>query len=255
MADFRLVPADSVGDDDLDLVFLALPHCVSMDFVKGRWDGDLRIIDLSGDFRLSSAAVYERWYGTAHSFASGIDAAVYGLPEVNREEIRNSRLVANPGCYPTTAILGIAPLIAQGRVDPKRIIVDSKSGATGAGVKPKTATHFCNVNDNFAAYGLKNHRHTPEIEESLARIGGCEVTVQFTPHLLPVDRGILSTIYLQPVSHIDEPGLRDLYNEFYSGEPFVRIRETPPSLKDVRGSNFCDLYPSFDDRTGRIIVV
>lgn len=254
-ADHRLVSAENVGEADLDLVFLALPHCVSMDFVKAHWQARFKIIDLSGDFRLSSATIYERWYGTAHTFSAGIDAAVYGLPEINRDAIQGARLVANPGCYPTAAILGAAPLIEAGMIDTGSIIIDSKSGVTGAGVKPKPATHFCNTNDNFSAYGLKNHRHTVEIEETMAHIAERDVTIQFTPHLLPVDRGILSTIYLHPKAAVSDLELTDLYTEYYSGGPFVRIRSTPPALKDVRGSNYCDIYATYDDRTGRIIVV
>jgi len=255
IADHRLVSADAVEEYGLDLVFLALPHCVSMDFVKNHWHAGFKMIDLSGDFRLSSAGVYEHWYGTAHTFPAGIDAAVYGLPEINRDAIRDARLVANPGCYPTTAILGIAPLVGANVIDPESIIVDSKSGVTGAGVKPKPTTHFCNVNDNFSAYGLKNHRHTVEMEETLAGFANLDVTLQFSPHLLPVDRGILSTIYLQPKASVSDQELADRYNDFYSGEPFVRIRTCPPSLKDVRGSNYCDIYVTYDERTGRIIVV
>jgi N-acetyl-gamma-glutamyl-phosphate reductase len=255
IADHRLVSAGSVEEHDLDLVFLALPHGVSMAFVKDHWQAPFKIIDLSGDFRLSSEAVYEHWYGTPHTFAEGIDAAVYGLPEVNRQSIQEARLVANPGCYPTSVILATAPLVGAGVIDAHAMIVDSKSGVTGAGVKPKPTTHFSNVNDNFRAYGLKSHRHTVEMEEALAALSGSEVTVQFTPHLLPVDRGILSTIYLQPIRGVNENELIERFREFYSEEPFVRIRSFPPSIKDVRGSNLCDIHATFDDRTGRIIVV
>jgi len=255
IADHRLVPAKAIEDMDIDLVFLALPHRVSMEFVRDNWHRGFKIVDLSGDFRLSTASVYQQWYGTTHLFPAGIESAVYGLPEINREAIQNARLVANPGCYPTSAILGIAPLITSEVIDPDAIIVDSKSGVTGAGVKPKPTTHFCNVNDNFSAYGLASHRHTVEMEEALAGIADDAVTIQFTPHLLPVDRGILSTIYLQPNRSIDGPGLTRIYTEFYASESFVRVRPTPPSIKDVRGSNFCDVHPTYDDRTERIIVV
>lgn len=255
IADHRLISVTEIGDHDLDLVFLALPHCVSMNFVKEHWDARFKVIDLSGDFRLSAATVYQQWYGTSHTFPAGIDAAVYGLPEIRRDDIRGARLVANPGCYPTSVILGTAPLVGAGVVDAEAIIVDSKSGVTGAGVKPKPTTHFSNVNDNFSVYGLKTHRHTIEMEEALSGMANRAVTVQFTPHLLPVDRGILSTIYLHPKISISERELADRYTDFYSGEPFVRIRETPSSLKDVRGSNYCDIYATFDDRTERIIVV
>ncbi len=255
IADQELVSAEQIGDYELDVAFLALPHGVSMEYVQKMEAADFKIIDLSGDFRLSSPQVYEQWYGKPHQYRAGFERAVYGLPELYREAIRAADLVANPGCYPTSAILGAAPLIDAGLIDPENIIVDSKSGVTGAGVKAKPTTHYSNVSDNFKAYGLKNHRHTVEIEENLSEIGAEGATVQFTPHLLPVDRGILSTIYTTPLSAITEAQVRDVYADYYAGEPFVRLRQAPPSLKDVRGSNFCDLYVTYDERTNRIITI
>ncbi|MCB9288076.1 MAG: N-acetyl-gamma-glutamyl-phosphate reductase [Lewinellaceae bacterium] len=256
LADYELQSADKVPEEDLDAVFLALPHGVSMDYVKKFAGTGLRMIDLSGDFRLSAPDVYESWYGKEHTFPQGFKKAVYGLPELHRDEIRNSRLVANPGCYPTSAILGLAPLVKNNIIIPGQVVVDSKSGVTGAGVKAKPTTHYSNVSDNFKAYGLKRHRHTIEIEEQLSGLSSNgTMQLQFTPHLLPVDRGILSTIYTQPREGVTENQLKALYADFYKTHPFVRLRPEPPALKDVRGSNFCDLFVTYDERTNRIITL
>ncbi len=253
--DQELVTMDQVKGKELDVVFLALPHGISMDFVKKYQGSSFRIIDLSGDFRLHSAATYEEWYGMEHRFKEGLHKAVFGLPELFREEIKLAELVANPGCYPTSAILGIWPLLKEKVIKSDRIIVDSKSGTTGAGVKSKAVTHFSNVNDNFRAYGLKTHRHTIEIQEVLQRSTTNEPLIQFTPHLLPVDRGILSTIYLEPVKSISDETLHNIYSQYYENEPFIRLRKEAPSVKEVRGSNYCDIYTTSDPRTGRIITV
>lgn len=255
IVDLTLQSVASIDDYELDVVFLALPHGVSMKYVEQFKDRNFKIIDLSGDFRLSSPAIYEKWYRKAHVFADGFEQAVYGLPELHREAIQKSRLAANPGCYPTSAILGVAPLLSQNLIDERQIVVDSKSGVTGAGVKAKPTTHYSNVSDNFKSYGLKNHRHTIEIEEQLGALSKNGLQVQFTPHLLPVDRGILSTIYTQPTKQVSEEQLQELYNNFYADHPFVRIRKTPPTLKDVRGTNYCDLFVTYDDRTNRIITL
>ncbi len=255
LADYELVPGAEVNADDFDLIYLALPHGVSMDFVEKLHGKRARIIDLSGDFRLSTPETYESWYGKNHTFRQGFEEAVYGLPELHREAVKESRLVANPGCYPTSVILATLPLIKGGLADPKTIIADSKSGVTGAGIKPKPLTHFSNINDNFMAYGLKRHRHTVEIEEQLAQAGGPDTVVQFTPHLLPVDRGILSTVYAQPHVEMTEEMVRNAFELQYAEEPFVRLRDHPPTIKDVRATNYCDIFPTFDDRTRRIIVI
>ncbi len=253
--DFTLVSSKELRPEGLDLVFLALPHGVSMDFVKKYHDAPFRIIDLSGDFRLSHESVYETWYQKKHHHPEGFRDAVFGSPELFPEEIRKSRLIANPGCYPTSAILALAPLLSSGLIDTAPIIVDSKSGVTGAGVKPSATTHFSNVHDNFKAYGLKNHRHTIEIEEIADQIARAKTKVQFTPHLLPVDRGILTTVYARPVSAISEKQLQDHYTGFYQKAPFVQLTDTPPSIKEVRATNFCHLYVTYDPRTDLIVVV
>ena len=255
IADQTLVPADQIGDFRPDLVFLALPHGVSMDFVKKSEKRSFRIIDLSGDFRLATADIYEQWYQQKHVYPEGLEQAVFGLPELFADAIRDARLVANPGCYPTGAILGVAPLLSKQLIKTGPVIVDSKSGLTGAGVKPKAVTHFSNVNDNFKAYNLKRHRHSIEIQGILDRVAGTDTTVQFSPHLLPVDRGILSTIYSQPSRRVTDEEIQQAYLDFYRDQPFVRVRKQLPSVKDVRGSNYCDIYSTYDDRTGMIITV
>jgi N-acetyl-gamma-glutamyl-phosphate reductase len=251
-----LVSAQDISAEDQDVLFLALPHGISMEFVL-QWMGKpVKIVDLSGDFRLSNASVYQEWYQKKHCYPEGFEQAVYGLPELHRDRIANAQLVANPGCYPTASILSLAPLMAEGYADANQVVIDAKSGTTGAGVKASETTHFSNVNENFRAYGIGTHRHTIEIEEQL---GGLTMEgsarIQFTPHLLPVDRGILATAYTNLVRDLDQDQLTALYTEFYKGQPFVRIRNQAPSIKDVRGSNFCDLFPYLDSRTGRVIVV
>lgn len=238
-----------------DLVFLALPHGVSMDMVKAFSNAPFPVVDLSGDFRLSNAADYEEWYKMTHSYPQGISDAAYGLPEFFSDEISGSRLVANPGCFPTGAILALAPLLKAGWIASDQIIVDAKTGITGAGVKASATTHFPDVYDNFKAYGLKTHRHTIEIEDILHRISGHKTRVQFQPHLLPVDRGILSTIYARPLRDISQKDLNELYTETYRDKPFVRRTSTPPSIKEVRGSNYCDLYYTLDERTGNLLLI
>jgi len=255
IVDIVLQPASQVENTDLDLVFLALPHGVSMDFVKKYHQKPFKIVDLSGDFRLDSPEVYHQWYQKEHVYREGFDSAVFGLPELNRENIKQSDLIANPGCFPTTAILGLAPLLSEGMIESRGIIVDSKTGVTGAGVKPKEVTHFPNVNDNFKAYGLKKHRHTIEIQDTLNKLSSEEVSLQFTPHLLPVDRGILSTIYARPVKDVTTAELNALYLRYYEGHPFVRVTPEAPSIKDVRASNYCNIFITFDERTGNIIVL
>ncbi|MBN2615122.1 MAG: N-acetyl-gamma-glutamyl-phosphate reductase [Bacteroidales bacterium] len=253
--DFTLSSVEDLKPEVLDLVFLALPHGVSMDFVKKFQETPLKIIDLSGDFRLSDSSIYETWYQKKHSHSEGFKEAVFGSPELFSDRIKKARLIANPGCYPTSAILALAPLLTHKLIETAPIIVDSKSGVTGAGVKPKETTHFSNVHDNFKAYGLKNHRHTIEIEEIADKIAGSKTTIQFTPHLLPVDRGILTTVYARPLQQINEETVQNYYKEFYQNAPFVHITDRPPSIKDVRASNHCAIYATYDPRTNLIVAV
>lgn len=255
IVDDKLKKAEQVLETELDLVFLALPHGVSMEYVKKFRDSSFKIVDLSGDYRLDSPQTYESWYKKDHTFPEAFEDAVYGLPELFADDIRQARLVANPGCFPTGGILALAPLMKQGMIDPQRVIVDSKTGVTGAGIKPSGVTHFSNVSDNFKAYGLKKHRHTIEIQNTLSRLGGRDATIQFTPHLLPVDRGILSTVYAQPTGKVTEEQVKQTFAEFYRDKPFVRLTEVAPSIKEVRASNYCDIYCTLDERTNTIIVI
>lgn len=253
--DITLAKIDDLPKFELDVVFLALPHGVAMNFVKTHHQEAYKIIDLSGDFRLSSPESYQQWYGNEHIFPEGFETASFGLPELFRDRIKQAKLIANPGCYPTSAILALYPLIKNKLIDQQDIIIDSKSGTTGAGIKPKEVTHFSNVNDNFKPYGLKTHRHTIEIQETLDKVSGNSNLVQFTPHLLPIDRGIISTCYSRPISDINHQKLQELYKQAYENEPFVRVRDRVPSVKDVKGSNLCDVFVTFDERTRRIITV
>lgn len=255
IADLELEEMESLKGYDLDLVFLALPHRVSMDFVKEHGLDNFRIVDLSGDFRLPDPDLYEKWYEKKHSCPEYMEESVYGMPEIYRDKIRNRDLVANPGCYPTSSILALLPLIEQRVIDPKSIIVDSKSGVTGAGSSPKQMTHFPNQFGNFFAYGLKSHRHTPEIEKILGTSSSEPLQIQFTPHLLPIDRGILTTTYSTPIKAVDDSLVREIFLNRYEKEHFVRVVDQPPSVKNVRGSNYCDVYATYDERTGRIITI
>ncbi|TXE14306.1 N-acetyl-gamma-glutamyl-phosphate reductase [Algoriphagus aquimarinus] len=253
--DIPLVSAEEVSKKKLDVIFLALPHGVSMDFVSKWKDSGAKIIDLSGDFRLSTKEVYEEWYNKKHSYPEGFATAVYGLPELFADKIKSANLVANPGCFPTASILSMAPLFAKQMVEDRSLIIDAKSGLTGAGIKASATTHFSNVNENFKAYGIAGHRHTIEIEEQLGALAGNQTTVQFTPHLLPVDRGILVTAYAKIKGEMNQEKLTEIYRDFYQDKPFVRLRNEAPGIKDVRGSHFCDVFPVWDPRTERVIVI
>lgn len=255
LCDLVLTETDSFDPSTVDLVFLGLPHGISMDFVKKHGLEKSKIVDLSGDFRLSSPELYNEWYPREHVYPEGYNSAVYGMPELFREDIRDAVLVANPGCYPTSAILPTVPLIKEQIVDPSHLIIDSKSGITGAGANPKPNTHFPFANDNFAAYSVKTHRHTPEIQDVNKRFTGTEPMVQFTPHLLPISRGILTTTYSILISDINEEQLRNVYQNYYGDEPFIRLVNQPPQLQHVRGSNFCDIFVTIDERTGHVITV
>jgi N-acetyl-gamma-glutamyl-phosphate reductase len=215
LVDHTLVSMDQLCQFDLDLVFLALPHGVSQSFMQAHPRAPYKIVDLSADFRLSSAEVYESWYHASHTCPEYLQQAVYGLPEFFRQRIAQASLVANPGCFVTSVILAAAPLVQNGLVDCRSIIADSKTGVTGAGVKPSAVTHFSNVNDNFKAYGLKKHRHTIEMQEALTDHTGHDITLLFTPHLLPVDRGILSTVYYKPLKKTNEVDLLELFRSYY----------------------------------------
>jgi len=256
ISDFKLQPlsAESIPDD-IDVVFAALPHGTSAAVIKEIYDRDIKIIDLGADFRLSQEK-YEQWY-IEHPCPELLPEAVYGLPELHRERIKQSKLVANPGCYPTSAILALAPLLKNGIIENDSIIVDSKSGVSGAGRSPSLDLHFCEVNEGLKAYKIDEHRHMPEIEEILSGYSGHDVQVTFTPHLIPMDRGILSTIYVQLKKDISTAQVIDEYHNFYNGEPFVRVlpENTFPSTAHVRGSNFCDIGIKVNQHKGTAIII
>lgn len=243
--------------DQADLIFCAVPHKTAMDVVPTFLEAGKKVIDLSADFRLKDVTVYEHWY-QPHSAVALIAEAVYGLPEIYRADIRLARLVANPGCYPTSITLGLAPLMKADIVDPATIIIDSKSGTSGAGRAAQVGTLFCEVTDGFRPYKVGGtHRHIPEIEQNLSTLAGSPVKVSFTPHLLPVSRGILSTIYVNLSREATLNEISELYDKMYKNEPFIRLLDSPslPATQQVRGSNYCDISVNLDERTGRLIIV
>jgi N-acetyl-gamma-glutamyl-phosphate reductase len=240
-----------------DLAFLALPHVTAQEAAYRLHSLGVKVVDLSADYRLSDPALYEQWYEHCHQYPDLLKLAVYGLPELHREHIRAASLIANPGCYPTSAILGLAPVIRRGKVDLATIVIDSKSGVSGAGRSPALPYHFPEANEGFMAYKVGTHRHTPEIEQELSKIAGTPVTLSFTPHLVPMNRGILTTIYGKLTVKTDTGGLHSLFQEFYQHEPFVRVLPPGqfPNVRNVRGSNFCDIGVCADGRTGRAVIV
>jgi N-acetyl-gamma-glutamyl-phosphate reductase len=236
--------------------FLALPHTASMAIVPGLHQRGVRVIDLSADYRLKDPQIYADWYGHAHTDLSGLRSAVYGLPELFRDRIAGVELVANPGCYTSTSILALAPLIANDLIERKGIIIDAKSGVSGAGRSPKLTYHFPECNENLSAYSVGLHRHTPEIDQVLTDLTGGRgepVEVIFTPHLVPMDRGIFATIYAQPKHAAIEHDLVELYRSFYHNSPFIRVMDHLPSSKDSAHTNFCDI--ALRVVRGRILVL
>jgi N-acetyl-gamma-glutamyl-phosphate reductase len=225
----------------VECVFACLPHGVSMRTVPALLERGLRVIDLSADYRLRDPNLYAQWYGESHEDLAHLTQAVYGLPEIYGAEVAEAQLVANPGCYPQTAILGLAPLVAGQLIHLDSIIIDSKSGVSGAGRTPKLATHFPECNESVSAYNVGQHRHTPEIEQVLSEVAGQQVQVLFTPHLVPMDRGIFSTIYALPARPVSQEQLLELYRTYYAQAPFVRVVERLPTTKDSLGSNFLDI--------------
>ena len=236
-----------------EFAFCALPHVASMEAVPGLLSGGCRVVDLSADYRLSDPGVYEKWYGHVHTDPTRLGTTVYGLPELWAERIPPADLVANPGCYTSTAILGLAPLLARGYIEPTGIVIDAKSGVSGAGRAPKLNTLFSECNESVSAYSVGQHRHTPEIDQILSQVSGQSVQVVFTPHLIPMDRGIFGTIYprLRKQATVEE--LLALYRDFYAGKPFIRIVEHLPSTKDSAHTNFCDITVRFN--RGQLIVL
>ena len=239
-----------------DWIFTAVPHKTAMSIVPGFFDAGCRIIDLSADFRLRDRRTYEIWY-QAHTASEKLKKAVYGLPEIYKEDIASAQLVANPGCYPTGAILPLVPLLNSSIIGSKGIIADSKSGASGAGRSPSIATLYCEVNEAFKAYKVAEHRHLPEIEQELSVAAGEAVSITFIPHLVPMTRGILTTIYARICEKISTDKVLAVLKEFYKNSPFVRILPvgTFPDISYVRGSNFCDIGAKVDDHTNTLILI
>jgi N-acetyl-gamma-glutamyl-phosphate reductase len=254
--DLRCEPfdPDRLKAKGVRVAFGCLPHGTSMESIPPLLDRGIRVVDLSADYRLRDPKVYEQWYKEAHHDTANLAHAVYGLPEVYGEKINGARLIANPGCYPQTAILGLAPLVANGLVELSGIVVDSKSGVSGAGRTPKLTTHFPECNESVAAYSVGTHRHTPEIEQALSDVAGKPVSVIFTPHLIPMDRGIFTTIYVTPTKPVTEPELTELYRGYYAGKPFVRVRAGFPATKDTTGTNFLDVAVKVV-RGGKVVVL
>ncbi|HXF51491.1 MAG TPA: N-acetyl-gamma-glutamyl-phosphate reductase, partial [Dehalococcoidia bacterium] len=249
---------DELGD--VDVVVSALPHAAAAEALLPYIRRGLPVIDLSADFRLKDAAEYERWYGVAHPAPELLDQAVFGLPELHRDEIRRARIVGTPGCFPTGAILSLAPLVREGVIEDD-IVVDAKTGLSGAGRTLGLAVHFSEADESVDAYGLGGHRHLPEIQQELGRLReGPAPAVTFVPHHIPMVRGILGTSYAKarpgtlPLGRETE-ALRELFRDFYDGHPFAVVAETPPATKHVAGTNDCLLYPLYDARTGRVIVI
>lgn len=241
---------------DADLVFTALPHQAAMDVVPALLDHGVKVVDLSADYRFRDPAVYEAWY-QPHKTPQLLADAVYGLPELYRDAIKEARLVGNPGCYPTSIILAAAPLLRKGLVQAESLIADSKSGVSGAGRGASLGVHFCEVNEGFKAYKVAEHRHTPEIEQELSALAGKPVVINFTPHLVPMSRGILSTVYAALHEGVTPRDVEAAFHELYAEAPFVRVcrQGELPSTLQVRGSNYCDLGWRVDPRTRRVIVV
>ena len=260
---FQLVDEKCLDDnieelaDKVDVIFTATPQGLCSSLVNEEILNKVKIIDLSADFRIKDVATYEKWYKIEHKSPEFIDEAVYGLCEINREKTKGARLIANPGCYTTCSILSIYPMVKEGLIDPKSIIIDAKSGTSGAGRGAKVPNLFCEVNENIKAYGVGTHRHTPEIEEQLGYAAGEEVLINFTPHLVPMQRGILVTAYANLKKEVTYEEVKAVYDKYYKKEQFIRVleNETPPETRWVEGSNYVDVSFKIDERTGRIIMM
>lgn len=243
--------------DEVDVIFTATPQGLCASLVNEEILSKVKIVDLSADFRIKDVATYEEWYKIQHPTPQFIPEAVYGLCEINREAVKKARLVANPGCYPTCSTLSIYPLLKEGLIDPSTIIIDAKSGTSGAGRGAKVDNLYCEVNENIKAYGVANHRHTPEIEEQLSYAAGQPVLINFTPHLVPMNRGILITAYASLKKEVSYEEVKAAYDKYYADEKFVRVLEKDvcPQTKWVEGSNYVDVNFKLDPRTRRVIMM
>lgn len=260
---FQLVDEKCLDDNmeemasKVDVIFTATPQGLCASLVNEEILNKVKIIDLSADFRIQDVGVYEKWYGITHKAPQFIEEAVYGLCEVNREAVKAARLVANPGCYPTCSFLSVYPLVKEGLIDPNTLIIDAKSGTSGAGRGAKVDNLFCEVNENIKAYGVAGHRHTPEIEEQLSRAAGKPVVINFTPHLVPMQRGILVTAYASLTKDVSYEEVKAIYDRYYEKEYFVRVlkKDVCPQTRWVEGSNFVDVNFKIDPRTKRVIMM
>ena len=260
---FQIVDAKCLDDNmeqlakEVDVIFTATPQGLCASLVNEEILSKVKIIDLSADFRIKDVKTYEKWYGIEHKSPQFIEEAVYGLCEVNREDIKGARLIANPGCYTTCSILTAYPLAKEGLIDMDTLIIDAKSGTSGAGRGAKVQNLYCEVNENMKAYGVATHRHTPEIEEQLGYASGKEVVINFTPHLVPMNRGILATEYAKLTKDVTWEEVKAVYDKYYANEKFVRVLEKDvyPETKWVEGSNYVDIGFKIDPRTNRIIMM
>ena len=260
---FQIVDATCMDDNmeklasRVDVIFTATPQGLCASLVNENILSKVKIIDLSADFRIKDVATYEKWYGIEHKSPQFIEEAVYGLCEINREDVKNARLVANPGCYTTCSILTAYPLAKEGIIDMSTLIIDAKSGTSGAGRSAKVANLYCEVNENMKAYGVATHRHTPEIEEQLGYASGENVVLNFTPHLVPMNRGILATEYAKLTKDVTYDEVKAIYDKYYANEKFIRVLEKNvcPETKWVEGSNYVDINFKIAPRTNRIIMM
>jgi N-acetyl-gamma-glutamyl-phosphate reductase len=256
IVDLELRPLDNNIAKDCQVLFLALPHTMAMSKLPDYLQSDCKIIDLSADYRLKDPKAYTDWYSVTHTNPELLEKAVYGLPELHRQAIHSAQLVANPGCYPTSVVLALAPLLKTDWVDLGSIISDSKSGVSGAGRKPSLTSHFAEVNEGISPYGLADHRHTPEMEQELSALAGKSVRLTFSPHLVPMTRGMLSTVYINLNQAITDEKLVEHYRSFYKGENFIRVLNPGKfaSSHYVLSSNFCDIGLKVDSRNQRLII-
>lgn len=241
--------------DKINVLFLAMPHGKSFEITKTALDKGIKVIDLGADYRIKDKEIYESWYKVSHEALELLDSSVYGLPELNRELIKDSNLIANPGCYCTASILAIAPLIKNRLIDTSSIIIDAKSGVSGAGRGASTSNLYCECNESIKAYGIGTHRHTPEIEQVLSGLNNDDIKITFTPHLTPMNRGILAVCYANLTENTSEDKIYDLYKDFYKEQYFVKVIDTLPETRYVKGSNMCHIGVRVDSRTNRVIVV
>ena len=243
--------------EKVDVIFTATPQGYCSRVMNEDILSKAKVIDLSADFRIKDVDIYEEWYQLKHPCPSYIKEAVYGLPELYRDKIKGARIIANPGCYPTCSILSVYPLVREGMIDMNTVIIDAKSGTSGAGRGAKVDNLYCEVNENIKAYGVASHRHTPEIEEQLSRAAKKDVKINFTPHLVPMNRGILVTAYASLIKNVTEEEIRNVYRAYYKDETFVRVlnKDVCPQTKWVEGSNYVDVNIKVDDRTGRVIMM